>query len=146
MKLLFVAVLTWMLLGSLALAFDKSQARAHCDKKWGDDFEMVSYCLDNQVEAGNALDILMSQNPSGTKGGRVIAACNEKWSKDYEMIHYCATNQFDAVDWLDEYAPSDVPPAVRGTIVANCDEEWEEDYEMVKYCIENQTKAWRKLQ
>src|SRR6218665_1149118 len=125
MKLLFVAVLTWMLLGSLALAFDKAQARAYCDKKWGDDFEMASYCFDNQVESGADIDKLMSENPSGTNGGRVIAACAEKWSKDYEMIHYCATNQFDALEWLADYAPSDVPQTVRGKIGAICSEEWE---------------------
>lgn len=129
-----------------AAAYDRAAVRAHCEKEWDTDFEMVKYCVDNQEQAGAELDQLGSAFPTGTQGGDILKFCAAKWEDDLEMSHYCAKNQFDAAAWVASYAPDDVPSDIRDVILQQCTAKWEQDFEMVQYCAKNQTEAWLDLQ
>jgi endonuclease YncB( thermonuclease family) len=63
--------------------------QARCSRKWGTDYEMVKYCVDNQTDAQNALKG-MDIPPE------IDAHCTSKWGSDYEMVKYCVDNQIDA--------------------------------------------------
>ena len=127
-------------------SYDKTAVRAFCDAKWGSDFSMVKYCVDQQSAAGNELDELLASYPTDGRERRVLIRCTEKWNKDLEMIVYCAQGQYDALDEIASYAPSGVPVEVLSGIRERCSEKWGEDFEMVQYCTEDQTEAWRSLQ
>lgn len=67
----------------------KSEALA----EWGDDYEMVQYELNNQIEA---YDWVASQS----KYPNIMDRAKAEWGNDYEMVKYEYENQVEAYEGL----------------------------------------------
>ena len=116
-----------------------------CNDKWGNDFEMVAYCRDQQRAAGkNWISFLDSAEP-GSQAEAIIKNCVSKWNSDYEMLAYCYEQQETALQSL-SIAPENVPSDIFDIISSKCNGEWGNDFEMVAYCRDQQVKAWKALQ
>lgn len=62
--------------------------KSNCIKKWKNDYTMIEYCFNNQVEA---YGVVSNLTPSG-----IITRCKAKWGDDYIMVLYCYENQSKA--------------------------------------------------
>lgn len=65
-----------------------SSIRESCEKKWGNDYRMVKYCIENQTKAKN--------NISSYPYDNIRINCEKKWGDDYRMIEYCIKKQTEA--------------------------------------------------
>src|SRR3989344_8200387 len=63
--------------------------KANASKEWGDNYEMVKYEYDNQVEA---YDWVMAQ----TAYLEIMAKAKQEWGNNYEMVKYEYNNQVEA--------------------------------------------------
>jgi hypothetical protein len=72
---------------------NERSAGEFCRDKWGKNFEMREYCMDNQRKARRQL----SGYPAD-----VLEFCKQKWRDNYQMIEYCARNQSAAKRRLGE--------------------------------------------
>ena len=63
--------------------------RSNCFRKWGEDYEMVEYCMKNQSNA--AANIMRSPDTN------IKNNCLRKWGEDYEMVEYCMNQQSGAL-------------------------------------------------
>lgn len=63
--------------------------KANASKEWGDNYEMVKYEYDNQVEA---YDWVMAQ----TAYPDIMAKAKREWGNNYEMVQYEYNNQVEA--------------------------------------------------
>lgn len=68
-------------------------ARASADQKWGNNYEMVKYNYDNQMEA---YDWLVKQ----TEHKDIMQGAIDKWGNNYEMVRYNYQNQVEAYNSL----------------------------------------------
>jgi hypothetical protein len=99
--------------------------------KWGGDYEMVNYTVQNQTQAYDWVVNL-------TKYPEIMARAKSKWQNDYEMVKYTYENQVEAYEWgLSQTAYPD--------IMVRAKQKWGGDYEMVKYEYENQVEAYKAL-
>lgn len=72
---------------------NERSAGEFCRDKWGKNFEMREYCMDNQRKARRQLS---RYSPD------VLEFCKRKWRDNYQMIEYCAKNQSAAKRRLGE--------------------------------------------
>lgn len=72
---------------------NERSAGEFCRDKWGKNFEMREYCMDNQRKARR----LLNGYPTD-----ILEFCKRKWHDNYEMIEYCAKNQSAAKRRLGE--------------------------------------------
>ena len=63
--------------------------KANAKAEWGDDYEMVKYTVDNQIEA---YEWIMRQ----TAYPDIMERAKQKWGGDYEMVKYEYENQVEA--------------------------------------------------
>jgi len=114
-----------------------------CTVKWGTDFRMVKFCMDQHTEAKITLDkLIASANPLQDD---IIASCKREWpGANIRMQLFCTEQQYEALDWLAQ--PSDIPANVIAIIKTECNAEWGTDYRMVQFCIEQQISAWSAIQ
>lgn len=72
--------------------------RANCAAEWPGDYRMQEYCINNQVEAVQAMAPLADSSSSIER--EILGKCASEWRKpsgyDYRMIRYCYENQIDA--------------------------------------------------
>ena len=99
-----------------------------CRAKWGTDYRMVKYCIEQQREAKNAVN--------ARSHGIIGTNCRTKWRQDYRMVKYCIEQQSQA-------RQSITTTTADTTIQGACRQKWGTDYRMVKYCIEQQSEAKR---
>lgn len=116
-----------------------------CNDEWGDDFEMVAYCREQQRAAGKTWVSILDAAEPGSATETIIQNCVSEWSADYEMLVYCHEQQDKALKSL-AVAPDGVPDDVFDTISSKCESEWGDDFEMIKYCQDQQVTAWKSLQ
>lgn len=62
--------------------------RENCEKKWGDDYSMIKYCIEKQSKA--------KINVSSYPYDNIRKNCENKWGDDYSMVEYCIKKQTDA--------------------------------------------------
>jgi hypothetical protein len=105
--------------------------KANASKKWGDDYQMVKFEYDNQVEA---YDWVTAQ----TKHSDLMAKAKAKWKDDYQMVKFEYTNQVTAYEWV-------MAQTAHPDIMAKAKQKWGLDYQMVKFEYENQLKAYNDL-
>ena len=105
--------------------------KANASAKWGDNYQMVKYEYDNQVEA---YDWVVAQ----TKYPSIMAGAKQKWSNNYQMVKYEYENQVEAYEWVQ--AQTAYP-----NIMAKAKQKWGTNYQMVKYEYENQVEAYKNL-
>ncbi len=105
--------------------------KANASTKWGEDYRMVQYEYNNQVEA---YDWVVAQ----TKYPEIMSAAQQKWSNDYRMVKYEYENQVEAYEWI--IAQTEYPE-----IMVKAKAKWGTDYRMVKYEYENQVEAYKGL-
>ena len=63
--------------------------RSNCFSKWGEDYEMVEYCIKNQSNAASNINNAPNTNIKNN--------CLRKWGEDYEMVEYCMNQQSGAL-------------------------------------------------
>ena len=63
--------------------------RSNCFGKWGEDYEMVEYCIKNQSNAAS--------NINRSPDSNIKNNCLRKWGEDYEMVEYCMKQQSGAL-------------------------------------------------
>lgn len=86
--------------GTSDLEDDYSEAeqviRQHCEQQWPNDYQMRSYCTNQQREA---LAILKQGRPHDIPEevfAEVRNKCTADWPNDYAMRQYCEKQQFDS--------------------------------------------------
>ncbi|HEV7702290.1 MAG TPA: hypothetical protein VGO63_02520 [Candidatus Paceibacterota bacterium] len=105
--------------------------KANASAKWGDNYQMVKYEYDNQVEA---YDWVVAQ----TKYPSIMAGAKQKWSNNYQMVKYEYENQVEAYEWVQ--AQTAYPD-----VMVKAKQKWGTNYQMVKYEYENQVEAYKSL-
>lgn len=96
---------------------------ALCRKRWGSNYEMLQYCLKQQMKAEHSV----ARSPRD----EIYNRCREKWGNNYEMVEYCIGNQTTARDNLRRNHRAS------GSKIEECKRQWGDNYEMVEYCIKN---------
>ena len=122
--------------------FDKDAAKTFCEAEWGNDFQMVAYCVDQQREGAEELDRLRP-GLDDTMLER-LAVCEAEWRQDMQMQAYCLEQQISAREALPaatEGLPEDAAAIIRDL----CAADWGTDFRMLHYCTEQQATAWRRL-
>lgn len=64
-----------------------------CSDKWGIDYRMVKYCVNEQLKAKKYLD-------STYISSEIKRFCSDKWGSDYRMVKYCVKQQKKAKEAL----------------------------------------------
>ncbi|MCD6533991.1 MAG: hypothetical protein J7L25_07945, partial [Deltaproteobacteria bacterium] len=129
-----------------------------CQEKWGNNYEMVNYCIKNQRN---------SKKEVSGYSGTIRNNCERKWGSNYEMVLYCIKNQraakrstdnepedeisrFCRKKWGSNYemvnhctknqraAKENIERNYSGYVRKQCEEKWGNNYEMIEYCIKNQ--------
>lgn len=106
---------------------NQSTILSNCKGKWGTNYEMVEYCVEQQSQAKRNLS---------SHGGQILDDCRKKWGDNYEMVEYCSNQQNQAKRNLEQYS---------GHILNSCRKKWGRNYEMIEYCVEQQTAAKERL-
>lgn len=70
-------------------------AKANAEEEWGDDYRMVKYTYENQMEA---YDWLATQ----TEHTDIMKGAVSEWESDYRMVKYTYENQVKAFNSLQE--------------------------------------------
>ena len=137
------AALSAALIASAAAAgFDRDAAKTFCEAEWGNDFQMVAYCVNQQREGAEELDRLRP-GLDDTMLER-LSVCESEWRQNKEMQTWCLEQQISAREALPgaiEGLPKDVAAIIR----VLCAADWGTDFQMLHYCSEQQAKAWRQL-
>jgi|GEM_PF-6421720 len=105
--------------------------KANASSKWGNDYQMVQYEYNNQVQA---YDWVMAQ----TAYPDIMTKAENKWGNDYQMVKYEYNNQVNAYKWI-------VAQTAYPDIMASAKQKWGDDYQMVKYEYNNQVQAYKGL-
>jgi hypothetical protein len=105
--------------------------KANAAREWGDDYQMVQFEYNNQVEA---YDWVTRQTAQPT----IMARAKQEWDDDYQMVKFEYENQLEAYNWLN--AQTQYPD-----IMERARREWGDDYQMVKFEYENQVEAFTGL-
>jgi len=105
--------------------------KANATTKWGDNYQMVKYEYDNQVEA---YDWVVAQ----TKYPAIMTGAKQKWDNNFQMVKYEYENQVEAYEWI--MAQTAYPE-----IMAKAKQKWGTNYQMVKYEYDNQVEAYKSL-
>jgi len=106
--------------------------KANALSKWGSDYQMVNYEVNNQTEA---YDWVVEQNAYPD----VMERAKQEWQNDYEMVKYTYENQVEAYEWI-------MSQTAYPDIMERAKQKWGGDYKMVKYEYENQVEAYKALQ
>ncbi|MCY4462864.1 MAG: hypothetical protein OXC26_21090 [Albidovulum sp.] len=139
---LAVAVSAALIASSAVAGFDKDVAKTFCEAEWGNDFQMVVYCVNQQREGAEELDRLR-QGLDDIMLER-LAVCETEWRQDMQMQAYCLEQQISARQALPattEGLPEDVAVIIQDF----CAADWGTDFQMLYYCTEQQAKAWQQL-
>jgi hypothetical protein len=118
---------------------------ARCDAEWGDDFQMVAFCREQQRNAGSRWEAIVEGASPETTAGSIVARCMGEWDDDYQMLVFCHDQQQTALQSLAN-EPADVPGDVLEAISARCAGDWGDDFQMLAFCRDQQISAWRSLQ
>lgn len=94
---------------------------SQCKEKWGNNYEMVQFCIKNQTDARSVVR---------SHQGGIRQRCEEKWGTNYEMIEFCINNQTTAKRNLDKAYKN-------GEKRQHCEGKWGNNYEMIEYCMKN---------
>lgn len=105
--------------------------KSNASSKWGDNYEMVKYEYDKQVEA---YDWVVAQ----TKYPDIMNKAKQKWVNNYEMVKYEYDKQVEAYEWV--IAQTQYP-----SIMAKAKQKWGTNYEMVQYEYDKQVEAFQSL-
>ena len=105
--------------------------KTNASTKWGDNYQMVKYEYDNQVEA---YDWVVAQ----AKYLDIMTGAKQKWGNNYQMVKYEYDNQVEAYEWIK--AQTAYPE-----IMAKAKQKWGTNYQMVKYEYDNQVEAYKSL-
>ena len=108
-----ILVTTLLSAPSFCLANDiEKEIKAHCEQKWGNEYDMVLYCYNEQVDAVNDLnEVIVALKDKGQKASEnpIIQHCWNKWTDkatkiktDYQMVMYCVNQQIEAKQQLDK--------------------------------------------
>ena len=124
---------------------DDQSIVARCDAEWGDDFQMVAFCRNQQRTAGNSWVSIVNSVIPNTPAESIVRRCEREWDNDYQMLVFCHDQQQAALQSL-AIKPDDVPEGIFERIVNRCDSEWGDDFQMVSFCRNQQLTAWRSLQ
>ena len=144
MKPLAPAVAVVLSLAMPATA-DEATIKAHCAAKWSVDFEMQAFCVKNQTEAFNAIQLVHAAEHDETLFGKAVGHCESRWTTDFEMQAFCMESQFLAIHAIAkaQYGlPTDVLEPARDL----CIQRWQPDFEMIDFCITEQAEGWKGLQ
>lgn len=101
---------------------NKEEIIDRCEAKWGTDYNMVKYCVDNQTESSSQLNRMSVSK-------EIQSRCEDKWGTDYNMVKYCVDNQTESKNQLRRMS---ISPEIR----SRCEAKWGTDYDMVKYCVD----------
>ncbi|MCC1481066.1 hypothetical protein [Roseibaca sp. Y0-43] len=118
---------------------------ARCDAEWGNDFQMVAFCREQQRTAGSRWVAIVESASLETPTASIVARCMGEWGDDYQMLVFCHDQQQTALQSL-ESEPDDVPGEVMNSILRRCTADWDDDYQMLVFCRDQQVTAWRSLQ
>jgi len=124
---------------------DDESIVARCDAEWGDDFQMVAFCRDQQRTAGNRWVSIVGSAEPGTPAASIVQRCLGEWGDDYQMLAFCHDQKQIALHAL-ATQPEDIPDDVFGAIVRRCEADWGDDFQLLQFCRNQQVTAWRSLQ
>jgi hypothetical protein len=124
---------------------DDDSIVARCDAEWGDDFQMVAFCRDQQRTAGSRWVLIVGSAEKDTPADSIVRRCLGEWGDDYQMLVFCHDQQQTALQGL-ATQPDDIPDDVFGTIFSRCEADWGDDFQMIAFCRDQQMAAWRSLQ
>lgn len=105
--------------------------RSACNDKWGTNYRMVKFCIEQQSTAKSSINGIKS-TPT------IKGQCRDKWGTNYRMVKFCIDQQTEAKKGL-KHSRASLATQRR------CEKKWGTNYRMVKFCIDQQVKAKRSL-
>lgn len=124
---------------------DDEAIMARCNAEWGDDFQMVAFCRDQQRTAGGRWVSIVDSLTPDTPAESIVKRCLGEWGDDYQMLVFCHDQQQTALQTLST-KPDDIPEDVFEAIVKRCEADWSDNFQMVAFCRNQQVTSWRSLQ
>jgi spore coat polysaccharide biosynthesis protein SpsF (cytidylyltransferase family) len=76
--------------------------RAAAEAKWGKNYEMVEYHINNQMESYRKLNAYEKKRWSDPAIRYALNAGGQKWGTNFEMVLYFVNNQLEAKSRLDQ--------------------------------------------
>jgi|AntAceMinimDraft_18_1070375.scaffolds.fasta_scaffold35166_1 hypothetical protein len=105
--------------------------KANALTKWGSDYEMVSYEIEQQTKAYDWIIKNASYDD-------ILTRAKQKWANDYTMVKYEYNQQADSYEWINQQTEY---PA----IMTRAKQKWGNDYTMVEYEYKKQVNAYESL-
>ena len=107
-----------------------------CSNKWGNNYRMVEYCVNQQQTALRNLNRRSINIPT-----EISSRCSNKWGNNYRMVEHCVNEQQAALKNLNR-SSNNIPTEIN----SHCSNKWGNNYRMVEYCVNQQQTALRNLQ
>ncbi|PID95785.1 MAG: hypothetical protein CSA85_00500 [Alphaproteobacteria bacterium] len=143
-KIAIVAVL--FAAPAVALDYDKDKVKAECSAKWGTEYDMVKYCIDERANGFATFTAMAAAIPEDLmpKMQPTIEHCERQWEQEWDMTAYCLDQNIEALASIPALV-ADIPDDVRNTIVRDCSAKWGAEFDMVAYCTGERVKGWRAI-
>lgn len=127
---------------ALAAPFDADAIKGKCQADWPDDFQMQSFCLDQQKAGHSEVEARRPQLDEELT--RALAQCEAAWPLDWTVTAFCM-NQNIAARAKIPVTLTGLPDDVAGQIAAKCEAEWPVDFTVQSYCVDQQVQGWRNV-
>ncbi len=126
------------------LIYDPEKVKSECSTEWGNDFQMVKYCIDQRASGHKEFGDIVARVTSSTDLGKAMGNCESEWGNQWDMVAYCGNQQLQGAASVAQLI-KELPSDLANTIVGGCTNDWGVDFSMIAYCAKNQYAAWKSL-
>lgn len=123
-------------------AYDAPSVKAECTQKWGSQFDMVKYCMDERRKGFHYFEKV-----TGIVGDfffPTLNYCADKWGNQWDMTAYCTETNLNAMKTLNANTAG-LPKDTADLIMIRCSQKWDPQWDMVAYCMKQQATAWKSI-
>jgi len=122
--------------------YSRDAVKAECSTKWGTEYDMVKYCMDQRAEGFDYFR--QATEVVGDIFAPTLNHCSEKWGHEWDMTAYCAKEQLSAAQSIYDNTQG-LPKPVGDKILVQCSAKWDPQWDMVAYCMRQRADAWKDI-
>lgn len=143
LKIITVSLVAIIAYPASAAEYDEATVKAECSKKWGTEYDMVKYCIDQRADGFTKFVEIKNLIPHEQKSffQPTIAHCERKWRQEWDMTAYCLQENVSAMANIPTIlAPT--PDDIGSQIFRECAAKWDAQLDMIAYCAEQRVDGW----
>ncbi|MEQ3669438.1 hypothetical protein [Pseudophaeobacter sp.] len=122
--------------------YDAPSVKAECTQKWGSQFDMIKYCMDERQKGFSYFEKVTEI--FGDFFSPTLNHCADKWGHQWDMIAYCTETNLNAMK-TSEDKTAGLPKNTADLITVRCHQKWDPQWDMIAYCMEQQATAWKAI-